>query len=77
MESENQEIQEELRLMTGAKSDSEGKRRKQEQQLQDYSARLQDAERARNDYQDRTTKAQVSYFFKFSRSELSWNLILN
>ena len=59
LDSENRELQEEIRMLSGAKSDSEAKRRKQEQQIQDYNAKLQDTERARNDYQDRFTKSQV------------------
>ena len=64
MESENQDLQEELKLLAGAKIDSETKRRKQEQQLQEYNARLQDTERARNDLQDKYNKSQVKVFSK-------------
>lgn len=60
LDSENQELQEELRIITSAKSDSETKRRKQEQQIQDYNSKLQDTERNRNDLQDKLSKAQVS-----------------
>ena len=59
-ESENQELQEELRLITSAKNDSEAKRRKQEQQIQELSAKLQDTERNRNDLSDKYHKSMVS-----------------
>ena len=60
MESENQDLQEELKLLAGAKGDSETKRRKQEQQIQEFNARLQDTERVRNDLQDKYNRSQVN-----------------
>lgn len=63
MESECSEVIEELRLVTQAKADSDSKRRKQDTVIQEYSAKLQDTERQRNDLQDKYTKSQVQRIY--------------
>lgn len=74
LESENQDLRDELKHLSGAKTDSETRRRKQEQQLQEYNAKLQDTERMRNDLQDKNNKSQVSFeehFMALFRRDIS------
>ena len=56
-------MQEELRMLSEAKGESESKRRKQEQLIADYNSKLQETERQRNDLQDKYHKCSVSVFF--------------
>jgi len=59
VESENQDMQEELRMLSEAKGESESKRRKQEQLIADYNSKLQETERQRNDLQDKYHKCST------------------
>ena len=63
MESENNDIVEELRLVSEARQESESKRRKQEQQISEYVNKYQDAERVKQDLQEKYSKASVGVGF--------------
>ncbi len=58
-ESANKELANEVKSLQQAKTESEHKRKKLEAQLQEFTARVTEGERAKGELADRTHKLQV------------------
>ena len=59
LESENTELQAELKQMTAARQEADRKRKQAEQQLAELSVRLTEIEKGRGDLGEKTVKLQV------------------
>lgn len=63
LEEERQNLTDEIKSLQSSRTDSERGRKRAENQLQELSARLAQAEREREDREERVHKLQVQFIF--------------